>query len=51
MMTAYREIAPDLGRARYTPLGFGETTRAVLAATRIALAAQGRDVGMGSHRR
>ncbi len=31
MMAAYREIAPDLGRARYTPLGFGETTRAVLA--------------------
>ncbi|HEX6930812.1 MAG TPA: NAD(P)/FAD-dependent oxidoreductase [Streptosporangiaceae bacterium] len=31
MMASYREIAPDLGRARYTPLGFGETTRAVLA--------------------
>ena len=31
MMAEYREIAPDLGRARYTPLGFGETTRAVLA--------------------
>ncbi|MDR2988663.1 MAG: NAD(P)/FAD-dependent oxidoreductase, partial [Nocardiopsaceae bacterium] len=30
MMAAYREIAPDLGRARYTPLGFGETTRAAL---------------------
>jgi phytoene dehydrogenase-like protein len=31
MMAAYRSIAPDLGRARYTPLGFGETTGAALA--------------------
>ena len=31
MMASYRRIAPDLGRARYTPLGFGETTEAALA--------------------
>lgn len=31
MMTDYRRIAPDLGRARYTPLGFGETSGAALA--------------------
>src|SRR5215470_4350297 len=30
MMADYRRIAPDLGRARYTPLGFGETTSAAL---------------------
>src|SRR5215469_16573801 len=26
MMESYRRIAPDLGRARYTPIGSGETT-------------------------
>jgi phytoene dehydrogenase-like protein len=31
MMAGYRAIAKDLGRARYTPLGFGETTAAALA--------------------
>ncbi len=31
MMVAYRRVAPGLGRARYTPLGFGDTTRDVLA--------------------
>jgi phytoene dehydrogenase-like protein len=31
MMARYRRIAPDLGRARYTPLGFGETAGAALA--------------------
>ena len=31
MMADYRRIAPDLGRARYTPLGFGETSGAALA--------------------
>jgi len=31
MMGDYRRIAPDLGRARYTPIGTGETTRAALA--------------------
>ncbi len=31
MMAAYAAIAPDLGRARYTPLGFGETAGAALA--------------------
>jgi phytoene dehydrogenase-like protein len=31
MMAGYRRIAPDLGRARYTPLGFGETAGAALA--------------------
>src|SRR5690348_6665025 len=31
MMTGYRTIAKDLGVARYTPLGFGETTSAALA--------------------
>ena len=31
MMTAYRAIAPDLGRARYTPIGLGETTSSALA--------------------
>jgi phytoene dehydrogenase-like protein len=31
MMAAYRAIAPDLGRARYTPIGFGETTSSALA--------------------
>ncbi|MGN6795837.1 MAG: phytoene desaturase family protein [Streptosporangiaceae bacterium] len=31
MMAAYQVIAPEVGRARYTPLGFGETTRAALA--------------------
>jgi phytoene dehydrogenase-like protein len=31
MMAAYGQIAPDLSRARYTPLGFGETTSSVLA--------------------
>jgi phytoene dehydrogenase-like protein len=31
MMADYRRIARDLGRARYTPLGFGETASAALA--------------------
>ncbi|HEX9034127.1 MAG TPA: NAD(P)/FAD-dependent oxidoreductase [Streptosporangiaceae bacterium] len=31
MMADYRRIAPDLGRARYTPLGFGETARQAMA--------------------
>ncbi|HXL18324.1 MAG TPA: NAD(P)/FAD-dependent oxidoreductase, partial [Streptosporangiaceae bacterium] len=31
MMADYRRIAPALGRARYTPLGFGETAGAALA--------------------
>ncbi len=31
MMAGYRAIAKDVGRARYTPLGFGETTAAALA--------------------
>ncbi|HVB44772.1 MAG TPA: NAD(P)/FAD-dependent oxidoreductase [Streptosporangiaceae bacterium] len=31
MMADYRRIAPDVGRARYTPLGFGENTAAALA--------------------
>src|SRR5215471_15904761 len=31
MMAAYRAIAADLGRARYTPIGFGETTSTALA--------------------
>ncbi len=31
MMAAYRSVAPALGRARYTPLGFGETTSSALA--------------------
>src|SRR5215467_10598581 len=31
MMESYQRIAPDLGRARYTPIGFGETSAAVLA--------------------
>ena len=31
MMAAYRGIAPALGRARYTPVGFGETTSTALA--------------------
>jgi phytoene dehydrogenase-like protein len=31
MMADYRRIAPDLSRARYTPLGFGETTATALA--------------------
>jgi phytoene dehydrogenase-like protein len=31
MMAAYRAIAPDLGRSRYTPIGFGETTSSALA--------------------
>jgi phytoene dehydrogenase-like protein len=31
MMADYRRIAPDLGRARYTPFGFGETAREALA--------------------
>ncbi len=30
MMAGYRQIARDVGRARYTPLGFGETTTAAL---------------------
>ena len=31
MMAAYRSVAPDLGRARYTPIGFGESAGAALA--------------------
>jgi phytoene dehydrogenase-like protein len=31
MLVAYRRIAPDLGLARYTPLGFGQTAAAALA--------------------
>lgn len=31
MMAAYRRIAPDLGRVRYTPIGSGESTTAALA--------------------
>jgi phytoene dehydrogenase-like protein len=31
MMADYARIAPDLGRARYTPIGFGDSTRAALA--------------------
>jgi len=31
MMAAYRSVAPALGRARYTPLGFGETASSALA--------------------
>src|SRR5215472_18930824 len=31
MMADYRRIAPDAGRARYTPIGLGETTSAALA--------------------
>ncbi|HXP21534.1 MAG TPA: NAD(P)/FAD-dependent oxidoreductase [Streptosporangiaceae bacterium] len=31
MMARYREVAPDLGRARYTPVGHGESASAVLA--------------------
>jgi len=31
MMTEYRQVAGDLGRARYTPIGFGELPGAVLA--------------------
>ncbi len=31
MMADYGRIAPGLGKARYTPLGFGETETAVLA--------------------
>ncbi len=31
MMAAYRRIAPDLGRVRYTPIGTGESTTAALA--------------------
>jgi phytoene dehydrogenase-like protein len=31
MMADYRRVAPDLGRARYTPLGFGETVGTALA--------------------
>src|SRR5215472_13593418 len=31
MMAAYRAIAPDVGRARYAPIGLGETTSSALA--------------------
>ena len=31
MMGSYGRVAADLGQARYTPLGFGETTKAALA--------------------
>jgi phytoene dehydrogenase-like protein len=31
MMAEYRQIAQDLGRVRYTPVGFGEPSGAVLA--------------------
>ena len=31
MMAGYRRIAADLGRARYTPIGFGESTAQALA--------------------
>jgi len=31
MMAQYRQIAPDAGRLRYTPIGTGETTAAMLA--------------------
>lgn len=31
MMAAYGRVAADLGRARYTPIGSGETTRTALA--------------------
>src|SRR6266702_4329349 len=31
MMAGYRSVAPALGRARYTPLGFGETASSALA--------------------
>jgi phytoene dehydrogenase-like protein len=31
MMADYRGIAPDIGRARYTPIGFGESVSTVLA--------------------
>ena len=30
MMADYRQIAPDLGRLRYTPVGYGESCAAVL---------------------
>jgi phytoene dehydrogenase-like protein len=30
MMADYRQIAPDLGRLRYTPVGYGESAAAVL---------------------
>jgi len=31
MMAAYRAVAPDLGRARYTPVGFGPNTSSALS--------------------